>query len=163
MNPKPTTAITLSAPTPLHCQQRSPSGRRCRMAVSDPVSGLCFRHAALQRQRRSEANFVDALIGNVEEFHSAEDINHCLGGLLKLLARNEIAPRRAAVMAYTCNLLLRTLPAMEQQEKADDMFICDIPSAVRDRALLSLGVSPEDIRRINASGPAPASDSEASS
>ncbi|MGB4785059.1 MAG: hypothetical protein WAQ77_10090, partial [Candidatus Acidiferrum sp.] len=33
--------------------------------------------------------------------------------LYKLQARNKIHPRRAAVMAYTCNLLLRTLPAIE--------------------------------------------------
>ena len=143
MNPESATTITVSAPTPLHCQQRSPSGRRCRMAVSDPASGLCFQHASLQRQRRSEANFADALIGNVEEFRSAKDINHCLSGLLKLLARNEIAPRRAAVMAYTCNLLLRTLPAIEQQEKSDDIIVCDIPSAARDQALRALGVPPE--------------------
>ena len=68
MNPEPTTTITLTTPTPLHCQQRSPSGRRCRMAVSDPQSGLCLRHAALQRKNRDAAGLAATLIGNVEEF-----------------------------------------------------------------------------------------------
>ena len=27
---------------------RTPSGRRCRMAISDPRSSLCFRHAAVR-------------------------------------------------------------------------------------------------------------------
>jgi hypothetical protein len=42
--------------------------------------------------------------------------NRSLGELYKLLARDEIAPRRAAVMAYTGSLLLRTLPAIEHEQ-----------------------------------------------
>ena len=120
MNPEPTTSVTLAAPAPLHCQHRSPSGRRCRMAVSGPHSDFCLRHAAHQTADLNTANLAVMLIGNVQEFRSATDINHFLGELLNHLARNEIAPRRAAVMAYTCNLLLRTLPAIEHQEKSDD-------------------------------------------
>lgn len=47
----------------------------------------------------------------------------------------EITPRRAAVMAYTANLLLRTLPAIEHETNpADDgrRIIIDIPRPDRD-------------------------------
>ncbi len=45
-------------------------------------------------------------------------------------------PRRAAVMAYTCNLLLRTLPAIEHElhpELEDQpQIIIDLPRPKRD-------------------------------
>jgi hypothetical protein len=89
MNPEHATTITLPAEVPMHCQQRSPSGRRCRMVVSDPQSGLCLRHAAVQQNNRDTVNEAATLIGEVQEFRSAIDINRCLGGLLKLL---QLAP-----------------------------------------------------------------------
>ena len=124
MNPKTATAVTDSTSVPLHCQYRTASGRRCRlpavagMAVSDPDSGLCRKHAAERQQNLDQADLAAALIGDIEEFRSASDINHSLGELYKLQARNQITPRRAAVMAYTCNLLLRTLPAIYAEENA---------------------------------------------
>src|SRR2546427_9708709 len=73
----------------------------------------------------------DALPIYIQEFRDALTINHSLGELYKLQARNKITPRRAAVMAYTCNLLLRTLPAIYAEEGAaqDDgpMVIPDLP------------------------------------
>ncbi|HEY6943936.1 MAG TPA: hypothetical protein VI431_02260, partial [Candidatus Acidoferrum sp.] len=99
---------------PPHCSARTPSGRRCRMAISDPASGLCFRHAAV-RLKEDSGDFSEALVCGIKEFHSAVDINHVLGELYKLLASDKISPRRGAVMAYTCSLLLRTLPAIDDE------------------------------------------------
>ncbi len=137
MNPQTATAVTDSTSVPLHCQYRTASGRRCRlpavagMAISEPHSGLCHKHAALRQQNLDQADLAAALIGDIEEFRSAADINHSLGELYKLQARNMIAPRRAAVMAYTANLLLRTLPAIYAEENAEQddgpAFIVDIP------------------------------------
>jgi len=108
-----TSSSTITATLVLpHCQQRTPSGRRCRMAVSDPDSGLCSRHSAERQKDLDQADLSASLIGGIQEFRSAADINHSLGELYKLQARNKITPRRAAVMASTCNLLLRTLPAI---------------------------------------------------
>jgi hypothetical protein len=87
------------------------------MPVSDLDSGLCFRHAADRQKELDQADLASALIGNIQEFRSAADINHSLGELYKLQARNKISPRRAAVLAYTCNLLLRTLPAINLEQK----------------------------------------------
>jgi hypothetical protein len=123
------------------CQHRTRKGR-CRELVSDPASGLCFRHAAEQKKDLDIASVAARLIGDTQEFTSAVAINRSLSELYKLLARDEIAPRRAAVMAYTCNLLLHTLPAIdrelhrqEHQDKEHGIIIMDIPSAVANRAL----------------------------
>jgi hypothetical protein len=133
MNPEisssPTSTVANSKP--LHCQHRSASGRRfCRLPISDPDSGLCFQHAALHQRDLDQADLAASLIGNVEEFRSAADINHSLGELYKLQAHNKITPRRAAVMAYTCNLLLRTLPAIEHEtnpQNEQQQWIMDLP------------------------------------
>jgi hypothetical protein len=85
------------------------------MPIADPASGLCLKHAAVQKKDRDAANLAATLIGDTQEFTSAVAINRSLGELYKLLARDEIAPRRAAVMAYTGSLLLRTLPAIEHE------------------------------------------------
>jgi hypothetical protein len=133
MNPETTSSTeTLNSIIP-HCQHRTASGRRCRMAVSDPDSGLCHKHAAERQQQLDQADFSAALIGDVEEFRSAVDINHTLGELYKLQARNQISPRRASVMAFTCNLLLRTLPAIQLEiDGRPQEFIFDMPRPNRD-------------------------------
>jgi hypothetical protein len=104
--------ITNSDSAPSHCQHRTASGRRCRMAVSDLDSGLCAKHAADRHKELDQADLAAVLIGDIQEFRDPAAINHTLGELYKLQARNKINPRRAAVMAYTASLLLRTLPAI---------------------------------------------------
>src|SRR5713226_6952952 len=94
------------------CRHRTVSGRRCRLRVLNPESHLCFRHAQLRQKKRRAEDLACDLAGQLTEFTSAADINSFLSRLLLLQAHDRIAPRRAAVMAYTCNLLLRTLPAI---------------------------------------------------
>jgi hypothetical protein len=105
------------------------------MAISDPDSGLCAKHAALLQKDLDQADLAASLIGDIQEFRSAADINHSLGELYKLQARNKITPRRAAVMAYTANLLLRTLPAIALEANPARDFqniIIDMPEPDRD-------------------------------
>ncbi len=137
MIPETSSSTTITNSTPLHCQHRATSGRRfCRMAISDTDSGLCSKHAALLQKDLDQADLAAVLIGDIQEFRSAADINHSLGELYKLQARNKITPRRAAVMAYTANLLLRTLPAIahETNPQPDEpqQFIFDMPRPNRD-------------------------------
>jgi hypothetical protein len=129
MNPVASSSIITVEPTQLHCQHHTPSGRRCRMPVSDPDSGLCSRHAALRQKDLDQADVASKLIGESEEFRSAVAINRSLGELYKLQARSLISPRRAAVMAYTANLLLRTLPAIEKELYPDGQWpeLGDLP------------------------------------
>ncbi len=116
------------------CAHRTPAGRRCRLRVVDAPSGLCFRHPQLRHQHLEVADLAPDLVGELLEFTSAAQINQVLSRLLILLPQNRISPRRAAVIAYISNLLLRTLPAIDQelhpepdQDTADPVIICDVP------------------------------------
>ena len=57
------------------CQHRTVTGRRCRLAVVHPSSGLCFRHAFLRSKLGEEADLRTALAGDLPDFTSAEQIN----------------------------------------------------------------------------------------
>jgi len=128
-----------SSSTLLHCQHRFPSLRFCRLPISDRDSGLCSKHAADRQRELDQADLAAVLIGDTQEFRDALTINHSLGELYKLLARNKITPRRGAVMAYTANLLLRTLPAIkgELNPSGDEhqQIIIDMPRPDRDDPL----------------------------
>ena len=103
------------------CQHRTISGKRCRLRVVDPRSGLCFRHSAKQSELLHAADLRTVLAGEVTQFECAYDLNKFLSNLLLLLSEDRVAPRRAAVMAYTCNLLLRTLGSRQRElEESDD-------------------------------------------
>src|SRR6266849_1097299 len=115
MNPEISCSTITSTSVLPHCQQRTASGRRCRMAISDPDSGLCLKHAADRQKVLDQTDLAASLIGDIQEFRDAVTINHSLGELYKLQARNKITPRRAALHAYLPNLLLRTLPAIEHE------------------------------------------------
>jgi hypothetical protein len=120
MNPQIETSTANSNSVQIHCQHRSLTGRHCRLPISDAASGLCTKHAAARQKDLDQADLAAFLIGDNQEFRSAVAINHSLGELYKLQARNKITPRRAAVMAYTANLLLRTLPAIEKELHPED-------------------------------------------
>ena len=94
------------------CAQIFSNGKRCRLSAL-PNSTLCPKHAG------TEATALAAvLISGLEEFTSAAPINQFLSRLLLLLAEDRISPRRAAVMAYTANLLLRSISVMDQEAAA---------------------------------------------
>jgi hypothetical protein len=102
------------------CQHRTPAGRRCRSAVSHSSSNLCHTHfRPLEKQREAE-ELARTLIGELTTFQSAFDINEVLSKLFILLSQDRISSRRAAVLAYIGNLLLRTLPAMAQESDDDE-------------------------------------------
>jgi hypothetical protein len=89
---------------------------------------------------------------------STAPINRSLGELYKLLARDEIAPRRAAVMAYTGSLLLRTLPAIEHEleviEGPPELDFTDWPRGSHSRQGETIRVIPGDILRPKHDSPA---------
>jgi len=156
------------------CRHRTVSGRRCRLRVLNPDSHLCFRHAQLRQKKRHAADLAGDLAGQLTEFTSAADINTFLSRLLLLQAHDRIAPRRAAVMAYTANLLLRTLPAIYAEEgaaqDAPPHLIIDVPRPAYEEPDLprpdpdecpSSDTSPDSRRGSDPSGPssqAPAAD-----
>ena len=93
------------------CQHRTPTGRQCCCLVADARAGLCSRHAAMQQSHA--ADFAAPLLSDAARFQNAQGINHSLRALYALLAQDRISPRRASVLAYISSLLLRTLPAID--------------------------------------------------
>ena len=99
--------------TSLRCTYRSPTGRRCRLSASNAQSSLCPHHLAKQKQVE-DADYFDDLSRSAQHFQTAQGINHSLGKLYELLARNQISARRAAVLSYIASLLLHTLPQIDK-------------------------------------------------
>src|ERR1700687_1811874 len=87
------------------CQHISPSGRQCRMPhAADRL--WCTHHA---HQVDTKAQLALDLLPPVPGFYSGISINFVIGRILILLASDRVSPRKAAVLAYTCQLLLQSL------------------------------------------------------
>ena len=99
------------------CQFYTPSGRQCRLFVSDQHSRLCSHHLAVEKQKDT-TNVYAPLIRNSQGLQTAQGINYSLSNLYELLAKNHISPRRAAVLAYINSLLLLTLPQLDADNAA---------------------------------------------
>jgi hypothetical protein len=114
------------------CLHRTPTGRRCKLSVFNETVGLCQRHAA-SHQRNVDPVLTEVLAGDANAFLSAKGINRSLMQLHTLLVKDMISTRRAAVLAYITSLLLRTLPAMEEESAVPEpkkqplKIIWDIP------------------------------------
>ena len=101
------------------CQHRTATGKRCRLSVTDARSGLCFRHTNDLLSRLQIEDLRALLAGDTSEFKTADEINDFLSRLLLRLSEGRVPPRRGAVLAYVCNLLLRTLPAIKREIAAE--------------------------------------------
>jgi hypothetical protein len=121
------------------CTHRFANGMRCRLLTLDPYSTFCANHATRVENQREPADTAASLTADLKEFRSAIPINDFLARLLLLLAENRISPRRAAVLAYITNQLLRTLPAIDRElnPKEDPNqpheIVWDMPGPKRDR------------------------------
>jgi hypothetical protein len=121
------------------CAHRYANGMRCRLLTSDVDSSYCANHARQVENQRESADTAAALTADLKEFRSAIQINDFLARLLLLLAQQKISPRRAAVLAYITNQLLRTLPAIDRElnpppdKDEPTEIIFDMPGPDRDR------------------------------
>src|SRR6266403_260504 len=117
------------------CEHRFLNGTRCRLFVPNAESLFCRTHAQLPEHEHAPVDLSATLTVGLTEFKSAVPINEFLSRLLHLQAQDRISPRRAAVMAYTCNLILRTLPAIEHEtnpQNEEQQWIMDLPGPRRD-------------------------------
>ena len=113
-NTKPQSVETDSISDAMRCHHRRPSGRRCKLAVTAPGAPFCFTHTQ-EFNKADSLNLKTALLTNHEGFQTAQGINHSLRNLYILLANNYISPRRAAVLAYITNQLLRTVTVIQHE------------------------------------------------
>ncbi len=128
MSPKPSTSTSTSVD--LHCQHISPKGNRCHMLIDQihrPANGaarpmLCAYHAD---RLRASVPAVDPevlaaeLLGDIDSFTTADEVNLFLGNLVKQLARKRIARRDAIALAYISQLLLTSQTAMAKEKAAE--------------------------------------------
>ena len=116
------------------CIYLYPNGRRCRLNPTGANPSFCPAHAPLPANHPDAAEIASTLTVNLDDFTSAAQINDFLSRLLLLLAQDKISTRRAAVLAYITNQLLRTLPAIAKEENAEHtQIIFDMPGPERDR------------------------------
>jgi hypothetical protein len=120
------------------CTYRFPNGRRCRLYATNGNPNFCPAHAPLPANQHDAApnssEVASTLTVNLDDFTSAAQINDFLSRLLLLLAQDKISTRRAAVLAYITNQLLRTLPAIAKEENREETtIIFDMPGPDRDR------------------------------
>jgi hypothetical protein len=131
MKPNATsTSVTLSLP---RCQHRTPSSRRCRLSVQDPSAPFCSSHFPFHLENSDFADLERALFGDLKDIETAADINFVLANLFRLLAKNLIPTKRAAVLTYILQQLTRTLPEIARENKnAVPDIIFDTPRPIYD-------------------------------
>ena len=115
------------------CNHRFANAMRCRLLTPDADSLYCASHAKLPENQPECSDTAARLTADLKEFRSAISINDFLARLLLLLAEEKISPRRAAVLAYITNQLLRTLPAIAKEENAEPEIIFDMPGPDHDK------------------------------
>ena len=105
------------------CNYRFPNGMRCRL-IGFGSQPFCPKHTQVAAPPPPEpAEVASTLTANLDDFTSAAQINDFLSRLLLLLAQDKISTRRAAVLAYITNQLLRTLPAIAKEENGGQTTI----------------------------------------
>jgi hypothetical protein len=123
------------------CRHFTADGRRCRLAVLDTRTNLCFRHSALiaaasQPLQNDSEDLSADLLPELTEFSAGTDIRQFLARLLTLVTKGRISPRRASVLAYITNQLLHSHRAIILETKAEDdqpqEIIIDMPRPMRD-------------------------------
>jgi hypothetical protein len=100
-----------STSAPQRCQHLTPSGRQCCSPVAAPDATLCSRHASTQPNE-----FVDLskdLLEGCGDFQTAQQMNHSLIALYKLVAQGRMSPRQGAVLGYIGSLVLRSLKSID--------------------------------------------------
>ena len=122
------------------CNHRFSNGMRCRL-LGFGHQPFCAKHTQLLVPPPPDpAEIASTLTVNLDDFTSAAQINDFLARLLLLLAQDKISTRRAAVLAYITNQLLRTLPAIAKEVNAEPtqiMFDMPGPDRTEDDAATS--------------------------
>ena len=111
-------------------------GRRCRLPAGPGSSMFCPQHAPFGSQNPDTIDLSPALLGHLSGLRNPEDMQEVLGRIFFLLAEGRITTKRAAVLTYIVQQLLRTLPAIDRQQKAAEEaepqgLVLDIPRRKR--------------------------------
>jgi hypothetical protein len=103
-----------AANQPERCLHRTKCGRRCRRPAAGPESRFCERHEGID-DADHKPDLSLALTAGLQKLDSPAALSEFLSRLLLLLSQDRISPRRAAVLAYVTNQILRAVSAVERQ------------------------------------------------
>jgi hypothetical protein len=121
----------------VRCWYQYASGRRCRQTISAPGSQFCTNHVPRAERDPEVVALTAELAVAPDELLCAGNIHHALARLFSLLARNRISSRRAAVLTYIAQTLLRTLPALQAEMGPERVeVIVDTPRPKREPAFV---------------------------
>jgi len=128
------------------CLHRTPAGRRCRSRVSEPGMHFCERHTYLHTNLPATSDLAPQLLGDLIEIECAEDTRRILSKLFILLAQDRIPQKKAAVLTYILQQLLRSLAAIEReallqaQEESSGFHVnlTGVPRPIRDKSSAGL-------------------------
>ncbi len=136
------------------CQYTTLDGRRCRMSRLNDHPSLCFDHWQREQQLRDAERVANELLGSFDDFKTATAVNHALGKLFALLAKNRIPTRNAAVLAYISQLLLQSLPSVKKEVllgRGSDAWEQAVCRALRNQVRRSVaGEMPRPLRQAAA-------------
>jgi hypothetical protein len=114
-------------------------GGRCRLPAK-PGTEFCFRHtweadtaAFVVPEEKDLSEHFGECLKHLDHLESACDLNSIMTILAKLVIKNEISARRAAVLAYIVSQLLRTLPEIEKE--CPPRIIFDYPRPKSDEQI----------------------------
>jgi len=97
------------------CQHVYADGRRCTMFRMGRNCTLCFQHWSVQREKENSQWAADDILSYVRDLDTVEEINDVLGRLFRHVAYNRIPQRKAGLLVYICQLLLSTLPHLQDE------------------------------------------------
>ncbi|HEY2459577.1 MAG TPA: hypothetical protein VGI16_02165 [Candidatus Acidoferrum sp.] len=138
MNSQPdstTNAVQTTTSNP-RCLHRTAVGRRCRFHASHPAALYCPRHASLHPNSPDATDLAPELLGTLTEIETPEDTQRLLSKLFVLLVQDRVSLKKASVLTYILQQLLRTLTAIERQnqyldENQPTTIILDVPRPYR--------------------------------
>jgi len=111
------------------CYFRDPAGRRCRRDRMHNHPTYCYYHSRPQQESDLPADSpqstgnaagppdstLEDLLGPLQDYRTAAGVNFTLGRLLLLVADNRVSARKAHLIAYICQLLLQSVPAVAKE------------------------------------------------
>lgn len=117
MNDTLASASPVQTLAPEGCQFVFFDGRRCRMLRTREDSQFCPFHYREQRHLLALHQLGAELAPPSGEFKTATDIHHVLGRIFSLVARDKIVRRDAALLTWVAQLMLQSLPRVNDEMK----------------------------------------------
>ncbi len=129
---KETQALDENTP---RCAFRFANRHQCRLPIAPHSAPFCQKHSSFRPDDPDSINLAPALLGDLTELTSAVDMQITLSKLFIFFSNDPATTKKASVLTYIIQQLLRTLPAIDREVNGDDghvNIIMDMPRPNRD-------------------------------